>query len=58
MPELISSQVWRCAKWATSEAVVWPYAGLEELGAFALARDGRAQRTVYGMAVLSLTCPL
>ena len=35
-----------------------PYACMEELRTFARACDGRAHRTVYGMAVLSFTCLL
>ena len=58
LPEFISGRVWRGAKWATSQAVAHPYAGLEELRAFAMACDGRAQWTVYGMAVLSFACLL
>ena len=42
LPEFITGRVWRCAKWATSQAVARPYAGLEELRSFARACDGRA----------------
>ena len=31
MPEFVGNRVWRCAKWTISQAVVGPYAGLEEL---------------------------
>ena len=58
LPEFVTRKVWRCAKWATSQGVARPYAGLEELRSFARACDGRAQWTVYGMAVLSFTCLL
>ena len=58
LPEFVTGRVWRCAKWSTSQAVARPYAGLEELGSFARGCDGRAQWTVYGMAVLSFTCLL
>ena len=58
LPEFVTGRVWRCAKWATSQAVAHPYAGLEELRSFARACDGRAQWTAYGMAVLSFTCLL
>ena len=54
--EFVTGRVWRWAKWATSQAR--PYAGLEELRSFARACDGRAQWTVYGMAVPSFTCLL
>ena len=55
LPEFVTSRGWRCAKWSTSQAVARPYAGLEELRDFARACDGRAQWTVYGMAVVSFT---
>ena len=55
VPEFASSRVWSYAKSAASQTVVWPSAGLEELRAFAMACDGRAQWTVYGRAVLSFT---
>ena len=58
LPEFVSGRVWGCAKWTTSQAVARPYAGLEELRAFAMACDGNAQWTVYGMAVLSFACLL
>ena len=58
LPKFVTGRVWRCAKWGMSPAVARPYAGLEELTAFALACDGRAQCPVYGMAVLSFTCLL
>ena len=56
--EFVTGRVWRCAKWATSQAVVRPYAGLEELKSFARACDGGAHWTAYAMAVLSFTCLL
>ena len=56
LPEFVNGRVWRCAKCSTSQAVARLYAGLEELRGFARACDGRAQWTVYGMAVLSFTC--
>ena len=40
------------------QVVARPYARLEELRSFVRACDGRAQRTVYGLAVLSFTCLL
>ena len=55
LPEFVTGKVWRCAKWATSQAVARPCAGLEELRSFARASDGRAQWTAYGMALLSFT---
>ena len=55
LPKFVSGRVWRCAKWATSQAVLRPYARLEELRAFAMACDGKAQWRVYGMAVLSFS---
>ena len=58
LPEFVTGRVWRCAKWATSQAVARPYAGLEEVRSFARACDGRAQWTAYGMAVLSFMCLL
>ena len=59
LPEFVTGRVWRCAKWATSQAVARPYApNLEELRSFAGACDSRAQWTAYGMAVLSFTCLL
>ena len=58
LPEFVTGKVWRCAKWATSQAVARPYAGLHELRSFARACDSGAQWTVYGMAVLSFTCLL
>ena len=58
LPEFVTGRVWSCAKWATSQAVARPYAGLEALRSFARACDGRAQWTAYGMAVLSFTCLL
>ena len=56
IPEFVIGRVWKCAKWATSQAVACPDAGPEELRGFARARDGRAQWTTYEMAVLSITC--
>ena len=56
--EFVTSRVWRCAKWATYQAVARPYAGPEELRCFARACDSTAQWTAYGMAVLSFTCLL
>ena len=58
LPEFVTGRVWRCAKWATSQAVARPYAGLEELRRFARACDGKAQWTAYGLAALSFTCLL
>ena len=58
LPKFVTRRAWRCAKWATSQAVARPYVGLEELRSFARACDGRAHWTVYGMAVLSFTCLL
>ena len=29
LPEFVTTRVWRCAKWATSQAVGRPYASLE-----------------------------
>ena len=58
LPEFVTGRVWRCPKWATSQAVARPYTGLEELRSFARACDGRAQWMAYGMAVLSSTCLL
>ena len=58
LPEFVTGMVWRCSKWSTSQAVARPYAAMEELRAFALACDGRAQLTVNGMAVPSFTCLL
>ena len=58
VPGFVISRVWRCAKWTTSQVVVRPYTRLEELRAFAMACDGRAQWTVYGMPVLLFTCLL
>ena len=57
-PEFVTGRVWRCAKWATSQAVAHPYAGVEELRSFARACDSRAEWTTYRMAVLSFTCLL
>ena len=57
LPEFVTGTAWRCAKWATSQAVARPYAGLEELRSFARACDGRAQWTAYGMAVLLFQPP-
>ena len=37
MPVFVGSRVWRFVKWTTSQAVVHPYAGLQELKAFAMA---------------------
>ena len=42
LPEIVTGWVRGCAKWATSEAVARPYAGLEELRSFARACDSRA----------------
>ena len=47
LPEFVIGRVWRCAKWATSQAVARPCAGLEELRSFARACDGRAQWTIF-----------
>ena len=58
LPEFVTGGVWRCAKWATSQAVARAYADLEELRSFARACDSRAQWTAYRMAVLSFTCLL
>ena len=58
LPAFVNSRVWRCAKWASTAAVVRPYAGLGELKTFALACTCKAHWTVYGMAVLSFTCLL
>ena len=55
LPSFVSGRVWQCAKWASSTAVLRPYAGLEELKAFALACSIRARWPVYGLAVLSYT---
>ena len=56
--DFVTCTVWRCAKWATSQAVARPHAGLEELRSFARACDAKAQWTVYGMAVPSFRCLL
>ena len=58
LPEFVTGRVWRCAKWATSQAVARLNAGLDELRSFVRACDGTAQWTAYGMAVLSFTCLL
>ena len=52
LPEFVTGRVWRCAKWATSQAVARPYVFWEELRSFARACDGKEQWMVYGTAVL------
>ena len=41
-PAFVNSRVWQCVKWASTLAVVRPYADLGELSTFALACTGKA----------------
>ena len=56
LPEFVTGRVGKCAKWATSQAMARPYAGVEELRSLARACNCRAQWKVYGTAILWFTC--